>query len=83
MAHKIVAINCATGKVTERDATEAQVAAREAGRLALVAERAAAASAPDPDAELLAAIESAGSLDELKAALLGKLRAARVAGRSL
>lgn len=36
---------------------------------------------PDPDEELALAIEGAKTFDDLKAALLGKLRPGRVAGR--
>jgi len=36
---------------------------------------------PDPDEELAKAIEAATTLDELKAALLGRLGKAKVAGR--
>lgn len=82
MVRKLI-INCATGERTECDLTPTEEAARETMRLEWETQRAAAAAAPDPDAELQTAIKGAGTLDELKAALLGKLSKGRAAGRAV
>lgn len=74
-----VVVDCITGVQHREVLTAAEAEAFTAWQAAIMA----LPAPPDPAAELAAAIEAADSLEELKAALLGKLRPARVDARPL